>query len=343
MDNIQEQQKILREAEEAGLLRLDGMKLREEYHNIIDEYINKHDDISPKLEEILKRGVYCGAGNKKGGILFTGFTPSYDENKPIKEEDLPANLLLECSGETHWQAYVDIAATFPRFLVGYIDLFPLRETDQSKVEKHVPNELKANLLSQTMRKICEAEPKLIIHTYPSSDFYWGTNEKTPWMGYKLIQIEDERLTNKGKLYYIVGRTGDPRSVALDDSDFENLVGCYLFITRFKRNWRRGETKEEFEPKRLNADDVHYLWEKAILYHEIEKLRGYLKASDNLEEAISIMRMAKTEEDCKKALKQELGLTTLQANSVFSLSLSELTALDSERIKAEIAEKKKLLS
>ena len=56
-----------------------------------------------------------------------------------------------------------------------------------------------------------------------------------------------------------------------------------------------------------------------------------------------MRMAKTEEDCKKALKQELGLTTLQANSVFSLSLSELTALDSERIKAEIAEKKKLLS
>ena len=81
----------------------------------------------------------------------------------------------------------------------------------------------------------------------------------------------------------------------------------------------------------------------MLYHKIEKLRGYLKVSDNLEEAISIMRMAKTEEDCKKALEQELGLTTLQANSVFSLSLSELTALDSERIKAEIAEKKKLLS
>ena len=57
MDNIQEQQKILREAEEARLLRLDGMKLREEYHHIIDEYINKHDDISQELEDILNRGV----------------------------------------------------------------------------------------------------------------------------------------------------------------------------------------------------------------------------------------------------------------------------------------------
>ena len=58
MDNIQEQQKILLEVEDAGLLRLDGMKLREEYHHIIDEYINKHDDISQELEDILNRGVY---------------------------------------------------------------------------------------------------------------------------------------------------------------------------------------------------------------------------------------------------------------------------------------------
>lgn len=341
MDNIQEQQKILREAEEARLLRLDGMKLREEYHHIIDEYINKHDDISQELEDILNRGVYCGAGLKKGGILFTSINPSYPPYDGKPEDELPANFLKECQGAKHWQPYVDIAETFPDKNVGYIDLFPIRESSQTSFEKVVPTELKSELLRLTMKKIWESEPYIIIHTNKKSEFYWGTVEKHPWMGYKLLPIEDERLSAKGTLYQIIGVTGTPESIMLDEIDCSRMNGCFLFLTSFNRPWK--ETKEEFEPKRLNADDVHYLWEKAMLYHKIEKLRGYLKVSDNLEEAISIMRMAKTEEDCKKALEQELGLTTLQANSVFSLSLSELTVLDSERIKAEIAEKKKLLS
>ena len=155
MDNIQEQQKILLEVEDAGLLRLDGMKLREEYHHIIDEYINKHDDISQELEDILNRGVYCGAGLKKGGILFTSINPSYD-GKP--EDELPANFLKECQGAKHWQPYVDIAETFPDKNVGYIDLFPIRESSQTLFEKVVPTELKSELLRLTMKKIWESEP-----------------------------------------------------------------------------------------------------------------------------------------------------------------------------------------
>jgi hypothetical protein len=174
---------------------------------------------------------------------------------------LPANLLQECVGDRHWRPYVDIAASFPECTVGYLDLFPIRESDQRKFEKIVPRELKVELLKTSVKAISKMAPALIIHTNKTSAFYWGTDTKHPWLGLRLIPIEitDKKLSGKGTLYRIAGRTGAPESICLDEADVRGLEGCYLFVTSFTRP--RKETKEAFDQKRLNADDVHFLWEE----------------------------------------------------------------------------------
>src|SRR3954470_18730350 len=106
------------------------------------------------------------------------------------------------------------------------------------------------------------------------------------------------------------------------------------------------------PKTLNLREViHYYvehqrevvvrrakYELAELERRVHVLEGLLIALDNLDEVISLIRAARDRETARTQLVERFELTTVQAEAILQLRLSQLTALESDAIKTEHAEK-----
>src|SRR3954469_1038901 len=106
------------------------------------------------------------------------------------------------------------------------------------------------------------------------------------------------------------------------------------------------------PKTLNLREVihHYVehqrevvvrrakYELGELERRVHVLEGLLIALDNLDEVIALIRAARDRETARTQLVDRFELTTVQAEAILQLRLSQLTALESDAIKTEHAEK-----
>lgn len=87
--------------------------------------------------------------------------------------------------------------------MAYLDLFPIRESDQRLFEQVFKNpkltKLRADILSITQDAIEAMSPRLIVHANKESLYYWGIKKNTPagddandhehpWMGYKVKRV-----------------------------------------------------------------------------------------------------------------------------------------------------------
>ena len=82
--------------------------------------------------------------------------------------------------------------------MGYLDLFPLKESRQLRFEKILRpyNDLRMLLLKKTQEEIERIDPKLIVHANKGSLYYWGLNPATyqkdyenPWLNYDFDEID----------------------------------------------------------------------------------------------------------------------------------------------------------
>ena len=82
--------------------------------------------------------------------------------------------------------------------MGYLDLFPLKESHQLRFEKILRpyNDLRMLLLKKTQEEIERIDPKLIVHANKGSLYYWGLNPTTyqkdyenPWLNYDFNEID----------------------------------------------------------------------------------------------------------------------------------------------------------
>ena len=67
------------------------------------------------------------------------------------------------------------------------------------------------------------------------------------------------------------------------------------------------------------------------------LEGLLKALDNIDEVIRIIRGARTPQTAKEQLMERFGLTEVQAQAIIDMRLRALTGLEREKLEAEYAE------
>src|SRR5213080_3243836 len=67
------------------------------------------------------------------------------------------------------------------------------------------------------------------------------------------------------------------------------------------------------------------------------LEGLLVALDNLDEVIALIRGSKDPEAARAGLQERFGLTEIQAHAIVEMRLRQLTALESDKIKAEHAD------
>jgi DNA gyrase subunit A len=67
------------------------------------------------------------------------------------------------------------------------------------------------------------------------------------------------------------------------------------------------------------------------------LEGLLVALDNLDEVIALIRASRDPEAARLGLQDKFGLTEIQAHAIVEMRLRQLTALESDKIKAEHAD------
>ena len=65
------------------------------------------------------------------------------------------------------------------------------------------------------------------------------------------------------------------------------------------------------------------------------LEGYKIAQDHIDEVISIIRAARTDEEAKEKLIKRFGLTDVQTDAILELKLRRLTGLERDKIEAEL--------
>src|SRR4051812_36288142 len=79
-------------------------------------------------------------------------------------------------------------------------------------------------------------------------------------------------------------------------------------------------------------------ELRTLEAQVHRLEGLLIALDNLDAVIELIRASRDRETARSGLMERFGLTQIQAQAILELRLQQLTALESDSIKREHADK-----
>jgi DNA gyrase subunit A len=119
--------------------------------------------------------------------------------------------------------------------------------------------------------------------------------------------------------FLVILDGNPRTLSLKE-----ILNCFV---DFRREIVRRRTEHRLDVARKRA-------------HILE---GYRIALDNIERVIEIIRGSKDVTAAQKTLQSELALSDEQVEAILRMRLSQLTALEGEKIDAEYDEKLKAIA
>lgn len=159
---------------------------------------------------ILARGFWCCENKpKEGKLLLTGINPSYTGINPSYNRtlDIQTTPFSDLKGGFWEKKKEQFGELWNDDTMSYLDLFPIRETDQRRFEQsfdvneHVRS-IRGNILKVTQDAIEEMKPRLIVHANKGSLYYWGIKKNTPagddandyehpWLGYKVKRVTPE--------------------------------------------------------------------------------------------------------------------------------------------------------
>lgn len=255
---------------------MTNQEMNEKMNQIITDFLfplSEHENSEEELAalSLLLRGfVTCNNDSiEKRPFLLTGINPSFGSHDgkwffPGGYKQFTfRNAISNPKRQDYWskkreQFGDDLCKT-----MAYLDLFPIRESDQRLFEQVFKNpkltKLRADLLSITQDAIEEMKPRLIVHANRQSMYYWGVKPaqeadvdandyEHPWMGYKvkrvvkdlskfsskehLVEIKnlpdcmtEERL-KKFPLYMIIGYIDNSERIN-NKRKSTSLEGCFL--------------------------------------------------------------------------------------------------------------------
>ena len=266
--------------------------MNEKINQIITDFLfplKKHENSKEELAalSLLLRGfVTCNNDSiEKRPFLLTGINPSFGSingkwffpggyAKPFTFRKAISNPnSQDYWGKKRVQFGKDLCET-----MAYLDLFPIRESNQILFEQVFKNpkltKLRADILSITQDAIEAMAPRLIVHANRRSMYYWGVKPaqeadvdandyEHPWMGYKvkrvvkdlskfsskehLVEIKklpdcmtEERL-KKFPLYKIIGYIDNSERINYKRKS-TSLEGCFLM--EYVMEYRKKEDSDK---------------------------------------------------------------------------------------------------
>lgn len=281
---------------------MTNQEMNEKINQIITDFLfplKKHENSKEELAalSLLLRGfVTCNNDSiEKRPFLLTGINPSFGSHGGEwkffpGEYDVPFTFrgaISDSKPQDYWgkkrkqfgydqkrkQFSDDLCKT-----MAYLDLFPIRESDQRLFEQVFKNpkltKLRADILSITQDAIEAMAPRLIVHANRQSMYYWGVKPaqeadvdandyEHPWMGYKvkrvvkdlskfsskehLVEIKklpdcmtEERL-KKFPLYKIIGYIDNSERINYKRKS-TSLEGCFLM--EYVMEYRKKEDRDK---------------------------------------------------------------------------------------------------
>ena len=274
--------------------------MNEKINQIITDFLfplKKHENSKEELAALtlLLRGfVTCNNDSiEKRPFLLTGINPSFGPNNgkwffPGGYETFTfLGAISDSKPQDYWgkkrkqfgydqkrkQFSDDLCKT-----MAYLDLFPIRESNQILFEQVFNNpkltKLRADLLSITQDAIEAMAPRLIVHANRQSMYYWGVKPaqeadvdandyEHPWMGYKvkrvvkdiskfnskehLVEIKElpdcmtEERLKKFPLYKIIGYIDNSERINYKRKS-TSLEGCFLM--EYVMEYRKKEDRDK---------------------------------------------------------------------------------------------------
>ena len=169
------------------------MKLEHFDAELFCNYYNKNLYFNDYEKRLYKRGLSLCINNPKGGILLTGINPS--------GTDVESNSIFydfKYTEGSFWNQKLKLFT--PKLLdkVAYLDLFPQKESTQVIFEKETSIDFRARMIETTQMEIERLMPKLVIIANKQSQYYWGFNKNSRWMGYNLERVNEEIIKGDRK-------------------------------------------------------------------------------------------------------------------------------------------------
>ena len=288
---------------------MTNQEMNEKINQIITDFLfplKKHENSKEELAALtlLLRGfVTCNNDSiEKRPFLLTGINPSFGSqdgewkffpggyDEPFIFRNATNSKRQDYWGKKRKQFSDDLCKT-----MAYLDLFPIRESEQRLFEQVFKNpkltKLRADILSITQDAIEEMKPRLIVHANRQSMYYWGikpaqeadvdaNDYEHPWMGYKvkrvvkdiskfnskehLVEIKklpdcmtEERL-KKFPLYKIIGYIDNSERINYKRKS-TSLEGCFLM--EYVMEYRKKEDR----------DKMYKYTEWVKIWEEVKKL------------------------------------------------------------------------
>ena len=237
---------------------------------------------------IIARGFwYCKNKPKERKLLLTGINPSYDGTHYGKDwiKTTPFADLTRLDKNGFWKKKEQqFGGLWNDDTMSYLDLFPIRESDQRHFEQSFDNNehvrsIRGNILKVTQDAIEEMKPLLIVHANKDSLYYWGIKKNTPagddandyehpWMGYKVKRVtletypdlppcmlQDDRLS-LFPLYEIVGFVDSDKRINHIERQETNLK----FIMEYVMDDRHPNYKGKLYQQNKEKKDWVKIWE-----------------------------------------------------------------------------------
>ena len=237
-----------------------GLNLPNEDHDIllVKQYkralnSNKypHDHFPQLADFFCKRGICLCVGNPKHGILLTGINPSRNRNAEDGDSVYTFREATANRKKVYWRNLYNLLGEELINQTAYIDLFPLRFTNQNGFEELIEKNIhfRAELISITQREIeTYIQSVLIIVANKQSSYYWGYDKKSIWMGYDMVRMRDDM-----DLFQITGfkKKSDRLNPDLRTS---SLCGSLILFYGLK--------DERHKDKLLSKEDVEKLYNLA---------------------------------------------------------------------------------
>lgn len=190
--------------------------------------------------------------------MLAGMNPSREERTEMYFD------YLSCRG-SFWDPKHVMMGKYDRY-TAYIDLLPIRMSDQNKVDR-IDRHLRARLLEITQQQIEKLRPRLIIVINQKSLYYWGSNEDATWMGYRL-GTPIRKVKDKWNLYQIQGLKSDKPDRINKElfNDYRTqLRGSYLLQYRQVTRWRHPKLEDTICEKDIESllKEIDPKWEKTL--------------------------------------------------------------------------------
>lgn len=291
---------------------MTNQEMNEKINQIITDFLfplSEHENSEEELAaiSILLRGfVTCNNDSiEKRPFLLTGINPSFGSHdgkwffpggykqftfrgaiSDSKPQDYWGKKRKQFGYDQKRKQFIDDLCK----TMAYLDLFPIRESNQILFEQVFNNpkltKLRADILSITQDAIEAMAPRLIVHANRQSMYYWGVKPaqeadvdandyEHPWMGYKvkrvvkdiskfnskehLVEIKklpdcmtEERL-KKFPLYKIIGYIDNSERINYKRKS-TSLEGCFLM--EYVMEYRKKEDRD----KMYDKDDWVKIWE-----------------------------------------------------------------------------------